>query len=111
MVVVLLQTKFIVGSPLLPLLFAVAYAVLAYQAWQGGSLGLVHAVLEAAKPWPDASLLAAMFQDKSIAALAWLHLLMLDFLTARWVAASIFPLENHQGILRQLFIWYDESQW
>jgi hypothetical protein len=67
----------------LPLAFAVAYAVLAWQAWQGGSLALVQDVLHAAKPWPDASLLAAMFQDRTLAALAWLHLLMLDFLTAR----------------------------
>ena len=73
------------SSPLLPLLFAAAYAVLAWQAWQGGSLALVQDVLHAAKPWPDASLLAAMFQDKTLAALAWLHLLMLDFLTARCV--------------------------
>jgi hypothetical protein len=57
--------------------------VLAWQAWQGGSLSLVQDVLHAAKPWPDAALLAAMFQDKALAALAWLHLLMLDFLTAR----------------------------
>jgi len=78
-----LQSKVIIGSPLLPLLFAAAYAVLAWQAWQGGSLGLVEAVIKAAKPWPDASLLAAMFQDRTLAALAWLHLLMLDFLTAR----------------------------
>lgn len=77
------QAKAIISSPLLPLLFAAAYAVLAWQAWQGGSLALVQDVLHAAKPWPDASLLAAMFQDKAIAALAWLHLLMLDFLTAR----------------------------
>lgn len=80
----LLQAKAIVSSPLMPLLFAAAYAVLAWQAWQGGSLGLVQTVLHAAKPWPDASLLAAMFQDRTLAALAWLHLLMLDFLTARW---------------------------
>lgn len=80
---VFLQSKAIIGSPLLPLLFAAAYAVLAWQAWQGGSLTLVQDVLHAAKPWPDASLLAAMFQDRALAALAWLHLLMLDFLTAR----------------------------
>lgn len=86
---VLLQAKAIVSSPLLPLLFAAAYAVLAWQAWQGGSLALVQDVLHAAKPWPDASLLAAMFQDKTLAALAWLHLLMLDFLTARWVGVCV----------------------
>lgn len=46
-------------------------------------MSLVQDVLHAAKPWPDAALLAAIFQDKALAALAWLHLLMLDFLTAR----------------------------
>lgn len=81
------QTKAIVSTPLLPLLFAVAYAVLAWQAWHSGSLQLVEAVLRAAKPWPDASLLATMFQDRTVAALAWLHLLMLDFLTARCVSS------------------------
>lgn len=77
------QSRTIVSSPLLPLLFAAAYAVLAWQVWHSGSFALVQDVLHAAKPWPDASLLAAMFQDRSVAALAWLHLLMLDFLTAR----------------------------
>jgi hypothetical protein len=77
------QSKVLLGSPLLPLAFAVAYAVLAWQAWHSGSLALVESVLRAARPLPDASLLAALFQDRTLAALAWLHLLMLDFLTAR----------------------------
>jgi hypothetical protein len=94
---VFLQAKVIIGSPLLPLLFAAAYAVLAWQAWQGGSLALVQDVLHAAKPWPDASLLAAMFQDRALAALAWLHLLMLDFLTARCGSSSRNLLDSQTG--------------
>lgn len=57
--------------------------MLAWQAWHSGSWGLVQRVIHAARPLPDASLLAALFQDNTLAALAWLHLLMLDFLTAR----------------------------
>jgi hypothetical protein len=78
-----LQTKALVSSPVLPLAFAAAYAVLAWQAWQAGAFSLVEAAVRSAQPWPDAVALSAMFQDKSFAALAWMHLLLLDFLTAR----------------------------
>jgi hypothetical protein len=57
--------------------------VLAWQAWQAGSLEVVRQVIAAAQPLPDAASLAGLFQHKALAALAWLHLLMLDFLTAR----------------------------
>ncbi|KAF8072604.1 U3 small nucleolar RNA-associated-like protein [Scenedesmus sp. PABB004] len=75
----------ILSSALLPLAFAAAYAVLAWQAWQGGDLGAVQQVLAASRPLPDAASLAALFQHKTLTALAWLHLLLLDFLTARAV--------------------------
>lgn len=78
-----LQSRALLATPVLPLLFAAAYAVLAWQAWQCGSLSLVQTVIQSSQPWPDAALLAGLFQDKALAALAWLHLLMLDFLTAR----------------------------
>lgn len=77
------QAKAILNSALLPLAFGVGYALLAWQAWQGGSLALVEAAVRAAQPWPDTASLAAMFQDGTLAALAWMHLLLLDFLTAR----------------------------
>eukprot|EP00775_Hariotina_reticulata_P010512 gene10512-10671_t len=77
--------KVLISSPVLPLAFAVAYAALAWQAWQAGAFTLVEAAVRSAQPWPDAVALAAMFQDKTLAALAWMHLLLLDFLTARAV--------------------------
>jgi hypothetical protein len=78
-----LQTRAILDSPLVPLAFGIAYAVLAWQAWQAGSLEVVRQVIAAAQPLPDAATFAGLFQHKALAALAWLHLLMLDFLTAR----------------------------
>ncbi|WIA28582.1 hypothetical protein OEZ86_011122 [Tetradesmus obliquus] len=75
----------ILDSPVVPLAFGIAYAVLAWQAWQAGSLEAVRQVIAAAQPLPDAASLAGLFQHKALAALAWLHLLMLDFLTARAV--------------------------
>ncbi len=77
------QAQAVLKGAALPLAFALAYAVLAWQAVQDGGLSAVQRVLAAAQPLPDASMLAALFQHKTLAALAWLHLLLLDFLAAR----------------------------
>ena len=79
----MLQTQTILDSPVLPLAFGVAYAVLAWQAWQSGAVSLVVDAIRASQPLPSAVTLANIFQDSTLAALAWMHLLLLDFLTAR----------------------------
>lgn len=82
------QTRDVVESAAVPLLFAVPYAVLLLQAWQSGALDAVVSAARACAPLPDAAAAAAVFKEPVLTALAWLHLLMLDWIMARWVAVA-----------------------
>jgi hypothetical protein len=77
------QTRRLIDSPFVPLLFAVPYALLAFQAWQGGALAAVEAAVRASAPLPDAAAIGAVFREPVLTAMAWLHLLLLDLLQAR----------------------------
>lgn len=77
--------KGLLDSPVLPVLLGVPYAVLLWQAWQAGALQAVAAAVTASSPLPDASALAKVFSQPTLTAMAWLHLLLLDWLQARAV--------------------------
>lgn len=62
------------------------YAVLFWQAWQGGALAAIADAVRASSPLPDAAALAGVFRTPVLTAMAWLHLLLLDLLQARWGA-------------------------
>jgi hypothetical protein len=78
------QTRQVLESPVLPLLLGVPYALLLWQAWQAGALGAIVDAVRAAAPLPDVAALAAVFKAPTLTAMAWLHLLLLDLLQARW---------------------------
>eukprot|EP00877_Chromochloris_zofingiensis_P009620 jgi/Chrzof1/4911/Cz15g04070.t1_NSY[v5.2] len=75
----------ILDSPWLPLLYSVAYTVLMWQAWQQGLLHAVAHVIKDCHPLPNPHLLASLFQSGTLTAMAWLHLVLLDFLQAKSV--------------------------
>lgn len=77
------QTRRLVDSPVVPLLLGIPYAMLLWQAWQAGALSAIADAVRASSPLPDAGSLAGIFARPPLAAMAWLHLLMLDLLQAR----------------------------
>jgi hypothetical protein len=77
------QANFLVSSPLLLVLFAVPYAILAVQAWQAGLMQPILAAVASCNPFPDTAALTAIFNCSILTTLAWLHLLLLDFVVAR----------------------------
>ncbi len=78
-----LQTRLVVESPVLPMALGLAYAVLMWQAWQQGLAQQLAEVVRACHPFPDVHALAGLFANHTMTALAWLHLLLLDFIQAR----------------------------
>ena len=78
-----MQTRQLVEAPLLPLLLGIPYAILLWQAWQSGAITAVADAVAASRPLPDAAAIAGVFRAPALTALAWLHLLLLDFLAAR----------------------------
>ena len=80
------QTRQALESPIVPLLLGIPYALLFWQAWQAGALTAIVDAVRTSAPLPDVTALAAVFKAPTLTAMAWLHLLLLDLLQAKWVA-------------------------
>lgn len=66
-----------------PSLLGLAYLALAWQAHQTGALSALFDAARACLPAPDPSALAAVFKvDRALTAMAWLHLLAVDLVSA-----------------------------
>jgi hypothetical protein len=67
---------------LVPSLLGACYLVLAWQAHQTGALAALFDAARAALPAPEPAALAAVFKDRALTAMAWLHLLAVDLVSA-----------------------------
>jgi len=67
---------------LIPSLLGVAYLALGWQAYNAGALSGLWDAARGCLPAPTPEALAAVFHDRAITALAWLHLLAVDLVSA-----------------------------
>lgn len=79
-----LTRKLVIDSPILPITLGLVYIALLVQGFQT-TFPLPKTILSQA-PWSISALnLAEIFSNSLITCIAWLHLLLVDFLQARWI--------------------------